>query len=483
MYCALDIVDRVEADALRIQVYEYGIGKEIVQGIGWSKDINSLQNKKRQETWKKMNEMITIKGNEQDLIEEIEKAGSQYPVFMRDRVKDVFQATEEKQYEKAEGICCELLDYAPVPEIQMLLGTCYFVQGKMPVARQVFSDLLHDHPEEKEYRIYYGMTEHALGRYEEAVKELGSVYPLSEYYPFYYTSYGDSLQQIGRLKQSCDIFREEAVFFKKTGTIVSAGMLDGAFQNLLYLDIVLGNGKYPEDIVLYYDFLNQVEMTPEMQDDLAGNIVYFCSLMSNKWYRPLFLEFISYIRDKGFLTKEDAMLTLASAFSSWESYSYHEDSRLSALMETYLNASHRRKYSKIDMLLEEEQDEIDVTALTYDWYMCRYAAEYPEELDYVRNHYPYSYEDNRDFLEMIKDDAEITAAEVLDKLYAYARNTSRREFEESMNYAYKKACEEKKEPAYVYEGNETYRGIQPKAGRNDPCPCGSGKKYKKCCGR
>lgn len=23
---------------------------------------------------------------------------------------------------------------------------------------------------------------------------------------------------------------------------------------------------------------------------------------------------------------------------------------------------------------------------------------------------------------------------------------------------------------------------QPKVGRNDPCPCGSGKKYKKCCG-
>jgi preprotein translocase subunit SecA len=23
----------------------------------------------------------------------------------------------------------------------------------------------------------------------------------------------------------------------------------------------------------------------------------------------------------------------------------------------------------------------------------------------------------------------------------------------------------------------------PKVGRNDPCPCGSGKKYKQCCGR
>ena len=30
---------------------------------------------------------------------------------------------------------------------------------------------------------------------------------------------------------------------------------------------------------------------------------------------------------------------------------------------------------------------------------------------------------------------------------------------------------------------ETFRREQPKIGRNDPCPCGSGKKYKQCCGR
>jgi hypothetical protein len=28
---------------------------------------------------------------------------------------------------------------------------------------------------------------------------------------------------------------------------------------------------------------------------------------------------------------------------------------------------------------------------------------------------------------------------------------------------------------------ETVRKVLPKVGRNDPCPCGSGKKYKKCC--
>lgn len=33
------------------------------------------------------------------------------------------------------------------------------------------------------------------------------------------------------------------------------------------------------------------------------------------------------------------------------------------------------------------------------------------------------------------------------------------------------------------ETTETYRREEPKIGRNDPCSCGSGKKYKQCCGK
>lgn len=32
------------------------------------------------------------------------------------------------------------------------------------------------------------------------------------------------------------------------------------------------------------------------------------------------------------------------------------------------------------------------------------------------------------------------------------------------------------------EGSETKKPIKVEKGRNDPCPCGSGKKFKKCCG-
>jgi len=44
------------------------------------------------------------------------------------------------------------------------------------------------------------------------------------------------------------------------------------------------------------------------------------------------------------------------------------------------------------------------------------------------------------------------------------------------------AADDYEPPADVEYGEvETYVREQPKVGRNDPCPCGSGKKYKKCC--
>ena len=38
-------------------------------------------------------------------------------------------------------------------------------------------------------------------------------------------------------------------------------------------------------------------------------------------------------------------------------------------------------------------------------------------------------------------------------------------------------------PEETVSSDATVRLSHPKVGRNDPCPCGSGKKYKKCCGR
>lgn len=43
--------------------------------------------------------------------------------------------------------------------------------------------------------------------------------------------------------------------------------------------------------------------------------------------------------------------------------------------------------------------------------------------------------------------------------------------------------EEKRKELYKEQKNANTIRKEKKIGRNDPCPCGSGKKYKKCCGR
>ncbi len=35
----------------------------------------------------------------------------------------------------------------------------------------------------------------------------------------------------------------------------------------------------------------------------------------------------------------------------------------------------------------------------------------------------------------------------------------------------------------LFDSATTFRRTVPEIGRNDPCPCGSGKKFKQCCGR
>lgn len=39
-----------------------------------------------------------------------------------------------------------------------------------------------------------------------------------------------------------------------------------------------------------------------------------------------------------------------------------------------------------------------------------------------------------------------------------------------------------RKPLFEHTMPSTFQREQPKTGRNDPCPCGSGKKFKKCCG-
>lgn len=100
-----------------------------------------------------MNRILSISTENSVSCEEINKVADQYPIDLQPLVKEAFQEAEKKNFEKAAKLCCKLLDQYAALEVRMLLGTCYFMQNHMQVARQVFSDLVLDYPEEESCRI------------------------------------------------------------------------------------------------------------------------------------------------------------------------------------------------------------------------------------------------------------------------------------------------------------------------------------------
>ncbi|WP_243128574.1 MULTISPECIES: SEC-C metal-binding domain-containing protein [Oscillospiraceae] len=108
--------------------------------------------------------------------------------------------------------------------------------------------------------------------------------------------------------------------------------------------------------------------------------------------------------------------------------------------------------------------------------------EHPEEIKYIQENYPYNYECSRQFLERVKQDAEQTEKEVLEELQKLSDHQTIQEWKAFLeNESSQMNAADRAE--VLVDGWEPYRRKGVKVGRNDPCPCGSGKKYKKCCGK
>ena len=130
----------------------------------------------------------------------------------------------------------------------------------------------------------------------------------------------------------------------------------------------------------------------------------------------------------------------------------------------------------------EDREDIQRDALISEWNLCRYVPGHLEEIKYIQENYPYNYECSRKFLERVKHDPEQTAKEVLEELQKLSGHQTLHEWKVFLEDEYSQMNAEGRAEVLV-DGWEPYRRKGVKVGRNDPCPCGSGKKYKKCCGK
>lgn len=148
------------------------------------------------------------------------------------------------------------------------------------------------------------------------------------------------------------------------------------------------------------------------------------------------------------------------------------DKRLSSLM--------KRGYEAFTM--EDEDPKIPRYA-QLDTMLC-ILEEWPaiqDEIEIVRECYPVFYQYLEDFIHTLEapENHELLQERLqkeYDRMCVYMRG----------GFYYKEHPDRRRSSGmtkWESEENGTYVRNERKVGRNDPCPCGSGKKYKKCCGR
>ena len=104
------------------------------------------------------------------------------------------------------------------------------------------------------------------------------------------------------------------------------------------------------------------------------------------------------------------------------------------------------------------------------------------EFEIVRDEYPDSYKFIKDYIELLDrtNDIDYLREKLLKDYNRYAA------YYDGLTPYYEEYPHRQPKAGEIQwdsEENGSYRRQNKKIGRNDPCPCGSGKKYKNCCGR
>lgn len=428
------------------------------------------------------NGIITIKSDLNNYMEEIDQYTAQLPLTIREQMRQALYCEYNGDYEEQERLCREMLEADPDhADVLSMLGRCMIAQGRYEDAAGYLERAVKADPSQKETAISLGQAYQGLGKYKQAVQTFESVSDLEEHHPFYYSAYGDCLEKTGQREKAREIFRKEVTYWEETREIMSVDILDGCFQRLLYLDGVLGAMELTVDIAVYKRFLSVVTMDSKMKQNLAKNIAFLSRALTSRTFRIPFRSLVREVEEQGYLLNSEQYYIIENAYRSVESYEYHEDNAVSAMMESFLSAESRAPMADAG----DEEKEARLTALSYEWYMSRYAENHGEELLYVAEKYPHSYMRAVTFLDQLQRlGPEGMREAILDRLETFDEvRVPRDALSAGMEEAYQKALKRKKEPVYLSEGSGTYKRSAKKILPNDPCPCGSGKKYKKCHGR
>ena len=400
-------------------------------------------------------------------------------------IKRLFGEFTETDMGEAVDTIARLADkYPDNDDLKMLLAKEYFITSEFDIAEKLYRELAKKNPKDPEIHAEIGKTYTARGEYHKAIAEYEKAEKSDAFLPYYYGMYARTLDEVGNEKRARELYHKEIEHLITAGDMYDEVFLDGCYQQIIELDVRIGSAELKADVEAYKDFLQKMSSTDQIRDHLSDLIVGLSQMLGNKWIRNIFMDFVKHVDEKGYLKEYPNCITISSAYTSYESWLYNEDPEIGKVVYTFLKSS-----AIVDIENDPEYEEMEedlpekITFVTYKWIICHEYETLKNQLLRVKELYPHTYRRFGDLIEQIESrDRSELLAELEKECVEVGEVNNPEKLHGELEAFVKIQMKDTQRTTIVTNGAGPYRNKN-KILPNDPCPCGSGKKYKKCCGR
>jgi len=238
------------------------------------------------------------------------------------------------------------------------------------------------------------------------------------------------------------------------------------YYHIIQIDIIMGNKKELEAN------LSVMKEKARHSDEDRSNVAWFLATLSQHLHKYGYLEQSAITINTAYelLPDDEKILEIKEEIN-------HE-----AFIEEELNRL--AQDPSIDEVFDDIFDfetgkcncpECQVIQLNMEVHILMHITDLRKDIRRLKEHYPFFYSLKEDFF---RDVLNPKKEDNLKDKYAKKMERYQKQYPE---YFDNSDLDEEGSDDFLYP-TEPIKRETPKIGRNEPCPCGSGKKYKKCCG-
>lgn len=406
--------------------------------------------------------------------------------FIKINFEQAKKLIEVDELGKAIKILEELIEYSPeLNVIKVLLGETYRKNNNSGKAINIFQELVKEDPSNAGFAGHLSFSFLDRGWHKKAISAFKKAIKLDEDNISFYLGLSDAYHNNNDLNLARNILEDAIERFKD-----SSEENTSVYYNLIQMDVMV-NDK--ERMINHLDALTKLaEINEDIKDNTAWTLAQLAKCLLS----------IFRIEESEEIIKRALLLSPGNA----DILEIQQDiSNVGSIRSSFdLLKIDSRIDDNLKYLIEMEvySDQVsNIDMMTKDARMSIVELRILENFDFFRNQiillktaYSDLYKVKREFFEsalntskrrpmLKKRKAEEQKYNALMSMFNANSSFDEDDDDEDNEDEYYYSDDEEAYDEEFYKTEEPFVREEAKIGRNDPCPCGSGKKYKKCCGR